>query len=233
MVVEFRMLGPLEAMVDGTTVSLGGAGQRAVLAILLADAGAVVGVERVIDGIWDQAPPATAANVVQGYVSALRKGLGRDAIVTHGRGYSVRVGDGALDLDRFQRGFEAASAERAAGRAARAAAQLRDALGLWRGSALSDLVHLPGIQAIAHRLDELRLTAVEQRIDADLALARHDDLISELQRLVAEHPYRERLHAQLMLALYRCGRQAEALAAYRATHGMLVETLGIEPGSEL
>ena len=233
MSVEFRILGPLEAGVDGSAVQLGGPRQRAVLAILLAQANEVVPVERLIDGVWDEAPPETAANILQGYVSQLRKLLGRDAIVTRGRGYVAVVPDGALDLHRFERHAAAGMTERAEGRPNEGAAEIGRALALWRGPALSDLAELPAIRPIAARLDELRLTALERRIELDLDCGRQSEAAAELELLVAEHPLRERLRALRMLALYRCGRQAEALEAFRDARARLVDELGIEPGAEL
>jgi DNA-binding SARP family transcriptional activator len=224
------MLGPLEALVDGKPVPLGGPRQRAVLAILLSQANQAVPAERLIDGVWDEAPPETAANVLQGYVSQLRKVLGRETIVTRGRGYAVVVADGALDVDRFERQASAAAAERSA---ADASAGLAAALALWRGRALSDLTGLPELRTIAARLDELRLAALERRVEADLDCGREAQAAAELEVLIAEHPLRERLRGLLMLALYRAGRQAEALEAFRAARATLVDELGIEPGPEL
>ena len=233
MSVQFRILGPLEALVDGSPVGLRGRGQRAVLAILLAQANETVPVERLIDGVWDDAPPETAGNVLQGYVSQLRKALGRETIVTRGRGYAVVVSAEAFDLRRFEQLAAAGAVERATGSAAGASAELTAALALWRGPALSDLAELPAIAPIAARLDELRLTALERRIEADLDCGREAEAAAELDLLIADHPLRERLRALQMLALYRAGRQAEALEAYRAARDTLVEELGIEPSAEL
>ena len=231
--VEFRILGPLEVAVDGKLVQLGGPRQRAVLALLLAQANEVVPVERLIDGVWDEDPPETAANILQGYVSQLRKLLGKDTIVTRGRGYVVLVPDGALDLHRFERHASDGMSRRGAGQAADGSRELAEALSLWRGPALSDLADLVTIRPIAARLDELRLTALERRIEADLDCGRQAEAAAELDPLIAEHPLRERLRALRMLALYRCGRQAEALEAFRAARATLVEELGIEPSAEL
>ena len=233
MSVEFRILGPLQALVDGKPVSLGGRQQRAVLAILLAQANQTVPVDRLIDDVWDDAPPETAANLVQGYVSQLRKALGKDVIATRGRGYAAVVPSGALDLHRFEQRAEAGMAEKVKGSAAKSSSELAAALALWRGPALSDLADLPGIAPIAARLDALRLAAVEHRIEADLDCGREDEVAAELDALIAEHPLRERLRGLRMLALYRAGRQAEALQAYRAARETLVEELGIEPSEEL
>lgn len=227
------MLGPLEALVDGTPVALGGRRQRAILALLLAHANETVPVERLVDGVWDEAPPETALNLVQGYVSQLRKVLGRGAIATRGGGYALTVAGPDLDLNRFEQQVNAATEERAAGNPARSSAELAAALALWRGPALSDLADLPAIRPIAARLDELRLTALERRIEADLDCGRAAEAAAELEALIADHPLRERPRALRMLALYRAGRQAEALEAYRAARTELVEELGIEPGAEL
>ena len=231
--VEFRILGPLEASVDGAPVGLGGRHQRGVLALLIAQANEVVPVERLIDGLWDEAPPDTAANVVQGYVSQLRKLLGRDTITTHGRGYRLTTADGAVDLQRFEHQATAGMREHAAGRAARASTAFAAALALWRGPGLCDLADLPAVQPIAARLDELRLAALERRISADIDAGRAAEAAAELDALVTEHPLRERLRALQMLSLYRCGRQGDALAAFRRARAMLVEELGLEPGAEL
>jgi DNA-binding SARP family transcriptional activator len=231
--LEIRILGPLEALVDGSPVGLGGRRQRAVLAILVAQANEVVSVERLIDGVWGEAPPETAANVLQGYVSALRKALGRDTIATRGRGYAVAVPDGTLDLDSFERHAATGMAEQSAGRAAEASESFAGALSLWRGPALTDLADVPGVRPIAARLDELRLVALERRLEADLDCGRHAEAAAELEPLIAEHPLRERLRALRMLALYRSGRQAEALDAFRAARTALVDELGIEPHAEL
>ena len=232
MKVEFGILGPLQALVDGSPVSLGGRQQRAVLAILLAQANQTVPAERLIDGVWDD-PPETAGNVLQGYVSQLRKAVGRNAIATRGRGYAAVVPSGTLDLHRFEQSAEAGTAERERGSAVDSSAYLTAALALWRGPALSDLADLPGVLPIAARLDALRLAAVERRIEADLDCGREAEAAAELEGLIAEHPLRERLRWLRMLALYRAGRQAEALEAYRAARETLVDELGIEPSKEL
>jgi len=232
-VQEFRILGPLEALRDGAAVQLGGPKQRAVLAILLAHAGETVPAGRLIDRLWDDDPPATSANVLQGYVSALRKALGRDAIVTRGAGYAVVVPDGTLDLQLFERHASIGAEALDRGDAQAAAGSFRAALALWRGPALSDLADEPGAQSIAGRLDELRLAALERRIEADLACGRDAEVVAELSELTAEHPLRERFRALQMLALYRSGRQADALDAYRDARRTLVGELGIEPGPAL
>ena len=231
--VEYRILGPLDALVAGAPVPLGGRHQRAVLAILLAQANEVVTVDRLIDGIWDEGPPETAANLLQGYISQLRKLLGRDTIATRGRGYALIAPDGALDLHRFEQHASSGMAEHASGRAAAAAAELDAALALWRGPALSDVADVPAVRPIAARLDELRLAALERRIGADIDRGRAAEAAAELEPLVAAHPLRERLRGLQMLALYRSGRQADALAAFRAARATLVDELGLEPSAEL
>jgi DNA-binding SARP family transcriptional activator len=217
--VEFRVLGPLEVIEDGHRLGLGGARQRALLALLLTRANEVLSTDRLIEGLWVEAPPRTAANTLQYYVSQLRKTLGPDRIETRPPGYLIRVGPGELDLERFER--------------LAAEGSPREALGLWRGPALADFAYEAFAQAEIGRLEQLRLAVLEQRIDADLAHGRHAELAGELERLVTEYPLRERLRGQLMLALYRAGRQAEALEAYRVTRRTLVDELGIEPSPAL
>ena len=214
--LEFRVLGPLEVLVNGTPARLGGPRQRALLALLLVHANEVVPVARLVDEVWGDDPPVTAGNVLQTYVSQLRKALGRDAIGTRGRGYVVAVPDGALDLRRFERHASAGAQARADGRSSDAAAEFRAALALWRGAALSDLAEEPCARTVAARLDGLRLLALERAIEADLACGRDAELIAELEALVAAHPLHERFRALQMLALYRSGRQADALEAFRA-----------------
>jgi DNA-binding SARP family transcriptional activator len=219
--VEFRVLGPLEVIDDGRVIALGGARQRALLAILLTRANEVVSAERLIDEMWGDHPPKAAANTVQYFVSQLRKLIGPDRIVTRPPGYLIRVQRGELDLERFESLVERGDA-----------AALHEALSLWRGPALSDLAHEAFAAAEIGRLEELRLVALELRMDCDFELGRHAQAVGELEELVAAHPLRERLRALLMLALYRSGRQAEALAAYQQARKALVE-LGLEPGRAL
>jgi DNA-binding SARP family transcriptional activator len=231
--VEYRVLGPLEALQDGHQLRLGGPRPRAVLAILLLHAGEVVPATRLIDEVWRDDPPETASNVLQGYVSQLRRELGRDAILTREPGYEIRVERDALDLHRFERLAADGSAALARGQAEEASDALRTGLALWRGPALADVVDSGIATAAASRLDELRLVALERRLEADLACARHSEIVGDIELLVRQHPLRERPRALLMLALYRCGRQAEALAAYRDARTALVDELGIEPGAAL
>jgi DNA-binding SARP family transcriptional activator len=231
--LEFRVLGPLEVLVDGKPARLGGPRQRALLAILLVHASEVVAVSRLVDEVWGDDPPLTAGNVLQTYVSQLRKAIGRDAIGTRGRGYVIAVPDGALDLRTFERHAAAGAKARADGNAGEAAAEFRAALALWRGPALSDVAGEPCARTVAARLDGLRLLALERAIEADLAAGRDAELVAELGALVAEHPLHERFRALQMLALYRAGRQADALEAYQAARATLVAELGIEPGAAL
>jgi DNA-binding SARP family transcriptional activator len=227
------VLGPLEALVGGVPARLGGPRQRALLALLLVHANEVVPVARLVDEVWAEEPPVTAGNVLQTYVSQLRKVLGRDAIATRGRGYVAAVAEGALDLRVFERRTSAGTRALADGRFDVAAMEFRGALALWRGPALADLADEPCARTVAARLDELRLVALERAIDADLACGHDNELVAELEALVARHPLHERLRAQQMVALYRCGRQAEALEAFQRGRETLVAELGIEPGAAL
>src|SRR6266540_2128306 len=227
--MEFRILGPLEVEEEGRLLNLGGAKQRSVLAFLLLHANEVVSRDRLINELWGDEAPETAATAVQVHVSQLRKALGRDVIVTQSPGYLIRVQEGELDLERFER----LVAEARVQEPARAAEQLREALALWRGGPLAELDSVSFARGERARLQEQRLGALEQRIEADLALGHHAELVPELERLVREHPLRERLRGQLMLALYRSGRQAEALEVYRSGRRLLDEELGLEPGEEL
>jgi DNA-binding SARP family transcriptional activator len=227
--MEFRILGPLEVEEEGRLLNLGGAKQRSVLAFLLLHANEVVSRDRLIDELWGGEPPETASTAVQVHVSQLRKVLGRDAIVTRAPGYLIRVQDGELDLHRFEHLVDEARGQEPA----LAAERLREALSLWRGAPLAEIALSPTTAAERSRLEEQRLGALEQRIAADLELGRHAELVPELERLVREHPLRERLRGQLMLALYRSGRQAEALDVYRSGRRLLDEELGLEPGEEL
>ncbi|WP_410567364.1 BTAD domain-containing putative transcriptional regulator [Amycolatopsis sp. cmx-4-61] len=231
-----RLLGPVELVLDGRSLDLGGPRQRVVLAVLGLNANRVVPVEQLIDAVWGTAPPSTARGQIQICISALRKLFGDagrpDAITTRPPGYVLRLGADEVDSLRFA-SLVADSREQAErGKPADAAALLREALELWRGPALADIPSDP-VRRSATVLEEQRLAAVEARIRLDLALGRHREVIGELQALVGEHPLRERLHGFLMLALYRAGRQAEALEAGRRARALLVEELGLEPGQEL
>jgi predicted ATPase/DNA-binding SARP family transcriptional activator len=232
--VEFRILGPLEVRADDEAVALGGPKPRALLAILLLHANEPVSAERLALALWGEDAPADAIKTVQVHMSRLRKALGDpDRVVTTSSGYRLRVEPDDLDAERFERLIAAGRRELAAGRAGEAASLLREALGMWRGAPLDELASAPFAAAEIGRLEEQHVAALELRVEADLAVGRHAEVVPELQRLVAAHPWRERLHAQLMLALYRTGRQADALQAYRDARQALVEQLGIEPGAEL
>jgi DNA-binding SARP family transcriptional activator len=228
-VLEFRILGPLEVVGEHGLVPLGGPKQRATLTILLLNANRVVSVDRLADDLYSGAAPVTAVTQVQRQISDLRKALGTTTIDTQAPGYVIRLAPEQLDLHRFERLTEGAG-----GAEPRLAADLlREALALWRGEALADLAFEPFARSAIDRLEEIRLAALEQRLEAELALGRHAELTAELEQLVAEHPLRERLRGQLMLALYRSGRQAEALDVYRATREKLVEEFGLEPSAKL
>lgn len=228
--MQFRILGPLEVASGDRLVSLAGA-QRSLLALLLLSANEVVSADRLVEELWGEEAADSRRAALQVRISQLRKALGSDGerIVTRAPGYLVRVGREELDLY----GFERLVAEADAAGPEKAAAVLRHALGMWRGPPLADLSDASFAQPAIRRLEELRLAAYEKRIDADLELGRQADLIGELQTLVEEYPWREHLHEQLMLALYRCGRQAEALAAYQSARRRLVEELAIEPSAPL
>ena len=228
--MDFRLLGPLEVMSEhDQLIALGGVKQRSVLATLLLQANEVVSTDRLIDQLWGAAPPTTAAKSIQVYVSRLRKALGEGRLVTHGHGYLLRAEPEELDLARF----EQLADEARRGAPDSAAGKLREALALWRGPPLADLAYERFAQVEIARLEEMRLAVLEQRIDADLAAGRHAELVGELETLVARHPLRERLRCQVMLALYRSARQAEALEAYRAARRELQEELGLDPSAEL
>jgi YVTN family beta-propeller protein len=227
--MRYGVLGPLQVWTNGAEGELGAGRQRALLALLLLHPNEPVSMDRIIDGLWSGEPPATAAKVVQGYVSQLRKALGDEALATRPPGYELRVGVEEIDSDRFERLVARASTEPPA----EAASTLREALALWRGPPLSGFEYDAFAQAEIARLDELRWTAIEDRIDADLAVGGAARLISELEGHVREQPLRERLRGQLMLALYRAGRQPEALAVYNDFRRRLVSELGLEPSSEL
>ena len=230
--LEFRILGPFEVWERGQPVEVGAGKQRALLALLLLRAGQVVSTDRLIDALWDERAPASALNSVHIYVSQLRKVLdGR--LETRGQGYLLALEPEQLDLGRFERLLAEGRELLAEGEAERAAEALRAGLALWRGPPLSDFASEPFAQGEIARLDELRLAAQEERIEADLALGRHSELVSELEALVRQHPLREHLRALLMLALYRSGRQAEALDAYQQARRTLAEDLGLEPGRRL
>jgi DNA-binding SARP family transcriptional activator len=226
---EFRILGPLEVSDKGGVVPLGGPKQRAVLALLLLHAGEVVSTDRLIDALWGERPPRTAATSLQNFVSQLRKLFGADIVVTRAPGYGLRLEPNQLDVEIFE-GLVRDARRADAGERAR---MLRDALSLWRGPPLADFAYEAFASSEIERLEELRLGALEDLMDADLGLGNHKDVVGELEGLVRSHPTRERLRGQLMLALYRSGRQAEALESYHAARRTLAEELGISPGPSL
>jgi DNA-binding SARP family transcriptional activator len=226
---DFRILGPLEVTADAGPIALGGQKQRALLALLLLEANRVVSVDRILDALWGEQPPRTAVTSLQNLVSQLRKALGAEVLETRMPGYRLRVLPGELDADRFRELCETARAAEPEERRTR----LREALALWRGSPLADFEFEAFAQGEIARLEELRLAALEDRIEADLEAGDDASLVAELEALVQDHPLRERLRAHLMLALYRSGRQAEALQVYQDARRALVEELGIDPGPAL
>jgi ABC-type transport system substrate-binding protein/DNA-binding SARP family transcriptional activator/DNA-binding beta-propeller fold protein YncE len=225
--LEFRILGPLEVVRGNGPLDLPAGKPRALLAVLLLHGGEVVSVDRLVDELWGERPPVTAAKNVQGYVARLRRVLGDGALLTQAPGYALRAD--ALDATSFQALVEEARHEEPAA----AAPRLERALALWRGPPLADFAYEPFAQDEIRRLEELRLSALEDRIEADLALGWHKEVVTELESLARGHPLRERLQGLRLIALYRCGRQAEALEAYRTTRRWLVDELGVEPGPEL
>ena len=224
--MEFRILGPLEVVEEGHSLVLAAGKQRALLAILLLHANEVVSRDRLIDELWGEQAPASAAKSIQIYVSQLRKALDDEGtrLLTRPNGYEFLVEHHELDLNRFQDLVE--EGRRAPPR--EAASKFRAALGLWRGPPLADFSYQGFAQAEIVRLEELRLSVDEDRVGAALALGRQADLVGELEALVSAHPLRERLRGLLMLALYRSGRQAEALQVYQQTRELVVEKLGLE-----
>ena len=231
--MDFRILGPLEVLDEGHPLDLGGPKQRALLTLLLLRRPGVVSSERLIDELWAGRPPATAAKSIQVYVSRLRKVLGEGVLITRERGYGLQLEPDQVDLDRFEHLLEEGRSLVRAGTPERGAERLAQALACWRGPALADLAYEPFAEIEIARLEELRLTATEEWIDAALLSGRHAELVAELQGLVRAHPLRERLRGQLMLALYRAGRQADALAAYQDARRILVEQLGLQPSPSL
>src|SRR5581483_3836490 len=233
MAVEFRLLGPVQAERDGVDVPLGGPRQRALLAPLLRDPGRAVPASWLAHELWHGDPPPRADATLRSYVSRLRRALGAAAIDIAGGAYTLRAAAEQVDARRFEQLLWQGREELARNAPGLASERLHAALALWRGRALADVADGGALALEAQRLDEFRLVCLEERIDADLALARHATLVPELQALVQEHPLRERLRRQLALALYRSGRQADALDELRATRQMLDAELGLEPGEEL
>src|SRR3954452_10481530 len=227
--MEFRILGPLEVVEDGRPITLDRHRMRALLAFLLLRANEPVYADRLIDEVWGPDPPKTAGASLQNYVSRLRKAIGTEAIVSQPPGYVLRIDPERFDLARFER----LTAEARGAEPRERAEKLRAALALWRGPALDDLAFEPFARDEVGRLEEARLAALEDCIDAELELGHDAELVGELEVLVEEHPLRERFRAQLMRALYRAGRQADALAAFQAAREVLTEELGLEPGEEL
>ena len=232
--LQFRILGPLEVTCDGERLSVGGERQRALLAVLLVHANQLVTKERLVEELFAGQPSASAVGALRVAVSRLRQALDAEPVLdTQPGGYLLRVGSGQLDVARFEELLEQARGLMATGDASGAAAGLRQALSLWRGSPLADIALVEGVQAEVRRLEELRLSAVMDRVDADLALGAGGELVGELEALVDAEPFQERLRAQLMRALYRAGRQADALALYRRTSELLRDELGLEPSRAL
>ena len=239
--LAFRILGTLEVAGENGPLRLGGPKQRAVLAILLLNANRVVPIDRLADDVYGEAPPASALTQIQGQISQLRKlldshhraGAPGSLIETRAPGYLIRMAPEQLDLRTFERWIAEAAEASARSDLETATSRYREALDLWRGPALAEFARDPFAQPAIARLEDMRLDTLEDRIDADLGLGRHGEIVGELEELVAEHPLRERMRGQLMLALYRSGRQAEALECYRRSRQALVEELGIEPGTQL
>jgi DNA-binding SARP family transcriptional activator len=235
--MDVRLLGPLEVTDAGRVVTVGGGRRRSLLALLALHPNEVLSAERLIDELWGETPPPTAAKGLQVQISQLRKDLARDgageALQTRSNGYVLQLGANQVDIRRFERMLDEGGRALDAGEPVRAAERLAEALAMWRGPPLSDFTYESFAQREIARLEELRLVAVEQRIEADLALGRHSRVVAELEGHVAEHPLRERLRWLLMLALYRCGRRAEALEVYRAGRRLTVDELGLESGPAL
>jgi DNA-binding SARP family transcriptional activator len=231
--MDYRILGPLIVSRDGGPVTLGTRRTKELLSLLLLRANEVVSSDRLVEDLWQGPAPDNSRKALQVYVHRLRKTLVDDVLETRAPGYVLRVEEGEFDVWRFEHLAAQGRRALAAGDPARAATSSRHALALWRGPALADVMYEPFAQAEAARLEELRLCCVEARVDADLALGRHADLVGELEVLIDQHGARERLRGQLMVALYRSGRQAEALDVYRQTRRHLLDELGLEPGPDL
>jgi YVTN family beta-propeller protein len=236
-VIDYGLLGPLEAGIDGRVLDIGGQKQRALLTVLVLSANQPVPRDVLVDRLWGERPPAGAQHTLEVYISRLRKALesaaGGPVVLTRPGAYVLQAAGERIDMRRFERLVGEGRRALAEGAPGRAAADLREALALWRGAPLADVSDQPFAQAETARLEELRAGAIEDRIEADLALGCHGDVVGELEALTAAHPLRERLHQQLMIALYRCGQQTEALAAYHSVRTTLVDELGIEPGPDL
>ena len=234
MVSQVRILGPIEVELGpGQSARIPRGRTLSLLALLLVHRGAIVPLDRIVDELWEGDGPRNARNAVQVVASRLRAVVGEDVVISEARGYGVRAPVGALDADRFEDGFRRGGELLARGDPGQASVTLHDALALWRGEALADVGDEGFAQPEIARLEDLRLACLADRIDADLACGRHAEMVGELEALVRQHPLRERLRGQLMLALYRTGRQADALEAYRSAYEALVDGLGIEPSPEL
>lgn len=236
METEFRILGPLEVVVGGQSVPLGGRKQRTLLAVLLAKAGHAVSADELIDQVWGADAPPTVRAGLHVYLSRLRRLLnqaGDGSLLRRADGYTLKLPPGSVDAERFERLARLGREALSAGDPAEASRAFGAGLALWRGSAFADLADEPAVAPEARRLEEARVRALEDRIEADLRIGRAADVAAELETLVTGQPYRERLHGQLMLALYQCGRQADALAAYRRFDRLLRDELGLEPGTDL
>jgi predicted ATPase/DNA-binding SARP family transcriptional activator len=238
--MDFRILGPLEALAEGHPVALRGSKQRALLAFFLLHANETLSTDRLIDELWGERQPTAAPKALQVQISRLRKALrtgagnGSDTqLVTREQGYELQLEPERLDAHRFERLLAEGRSQLAAGHPELAATLFEDALSLWRGPPLAEFAYEAFAQSEIARFDDLHLAAHEQLVEATLALGGHAEVVAQLETLIAEHPYREGLHAQLMLALYRCDRQAEALQAFQNARRTLVEQLGIEPGERL
>ncbi|MDQ2965542.1 MAG: winged helix-turn-helix domain-containing protein, partial [Chloroflexota bacterium] len=236
--LQFRILGPFEVVGDGRSLPFASGKERALLAVLLLHPNERVSTDRLTDLLWDESPPESAPKMIQIYVSRLRRTLADHAgpdprLVTQAGGYRLRVASDELDLDRFERLRAEGRSALEAGDAGSAAAALREALSLWQGPPLADIAQTRFLEQESARLEELRLGALEEWIEAELALGEGPSLVDVLEALVRQHPLRERLAAQLMLAVYRSGRQADALAIYKRARDRLVDELGIEPGRRL
>ena len=235
--LQFRVLGPVEVCDGGQNLSLGGPKQRGLLADLILNAGTIVSTARLVDDLWGDDSPATAGHTVETYVARLRRilrdGSRPELLLTRPPGYLLDAEPGQVDAFRFGQLVQDGTAAAGRGDHEQASALLRAALALWRGPALTDVADAPFARAAAKRLTDQHLLALQRRIDADLQLGQAQDLVPELEALVASHPYHEPFHRQLMVALYRSGRQSEALGAYRRARGLLVDELGIEPGPDL
>ncbi len=232
--MEFRILGELEVLGDsGQPVEVVGHRQRALVALLATHPNEAVSADRLVDALWEDETPANAANALQTVVSRLRRALGETRVVTRAPGYALRAEPDELDAERFEQLAAAARRSFEAGDPAGAVETFRAALALWRGPALSEFAYARFAQAEVARLEERRLAVTEERIEAELALGRHADVVAELELLASANPLRERLQAQRLLALYRAGRQADALARYRDLRALLRDAHGLEPGTAL